>query len=229
MNDQGIVRTPDRQQQAVEVAVFLFLVVPSMALSFAAGTPDSLSFTTVALANIVRDLALMSLVLYFVWSNREGLAAIGLRNGHLAREVMVGVALFVPFYLLIVVLQATLGALGLPGPEAPPPFLIPSGTWELALALLFVTVVAVSEEIIFRGYLIRRFAAVTGTTGVAIFLAAFVFALGHGYQGSGGVIAVGILGLVFGWMYLWRGSLVAPMTVHFIQDFIGIVIAPLYL
>jgi len=37
---------------------------------------------------------------------------------------------------------------------------------------------------------------------------------------------VGGMGLVFALVYLWRGSLVAPIVMHFLQDFIGIVLAP---
>jgi membrane protease YdiL (CAAX protease family) len=54
-----------------------------------------------------------------------------------------------------------------------------------------------------------------------------IFSLGHGYEGSAGVITVGFMGLVFALVYLWRGSLVAPMVMHFLQDFIGIVLSPL--
>ena len=41
------------------------------------------------------------------------------------------------------------------------------------------------------------------------------------------MVTVGTMGLVFAVIYLWRQSLVAPMVMHFLQDFIGIVLAPL--
>jgi len=58
-------------------------------------------------------------------------------------------------------------------------------------------------------------------------LAVVIFSLGHGYEGSSGVVTVGAMGLLFAWVYLWRQSLVAPMVMHFLQDFTGIVLAPL--
>jgi membrane protease YdiL (CAAX protease family) len=61
----------------------------------------------------------------------------------------------------------------------------------------------------------------------AALLSAFIFSLGHGYEGSSGVVTVGAMGFVFALVYLWRGSLVAPMVMHFLQDFIGIVLVPL--
>jgi len=57
-------------------------------------------------------------------------------------------------------------------------------------------------------------------------VSAVVFSLGHGYEGSAGVGTVGIMGAVFAVIYLWRGSIVAPVIIHFLQDFIGILVAP---
>jgi hypothetical protein len=43
-----------------------------------------------------------------------------------------------------------------------------------------------------------------------------------------GVVTVGAMGLVFALVYMWRKSLVAPIVMHFLQDFIGIVLLPLF-
>ena len=111
--------------------------------------------------------------------------------------------------------------------NVPPSYLVPAGTWQIVLAFAFLLVVAISEEVIFRGYLILRFRTLAGNRTAALLLSSAIFSIGHGYQQSGGVIAVGILGLVFGLVYLWRGSLLAPMVMHFLQNFIGIVLFPL--
>jgi membrane protease YdiL (CAAX protease family) len=37
---------------------------------------------------------------------------------------------------------------------------------------------------------------------------------------------VGVMGLLFALVYVWRQSLVAPMAMHFLQDFISIVLLP---
>ena len=88
-------------------------------------------------------------------------------------------------------------------------------------------VVAVGEETIFRGYLIQRFHGLTGSAVGAIVISAFVFALGHGYQGSAGVATIGVVGLIFGALYVWRRSLVAPIVMHFLLDFLSVVVVPL--
>jgi len=90
-----------------------------------------------------------------------------------------------------------------------------------------VIIVAFAEETVFRGYLILRFKAVTESPSAAILVSAVIFSLGHGYEGSAGVITVGVMELLFDLVYVWRQSLVAPMVVHFLQDFVSIVLLPL--
>jgi membrane protease YdiL (CAAX protease family) len=41
------------------------------------------------------------------------------------------------------------------------------------------------------------------------------------------VVTVGVMGAVFALVYLWRKSLVVPMVMHFLQDFLGTVLLPL--
>ena len=110
-------------------------------------------------------------------------------------------------------------------PTPLPSFLATKGIAELIVAP--IVVIAFAEETIFRGYLILRFKAVTESPTAAILLSAVIFSLGHGYEGSAGVITVGVMGLLFDLFYVWRQSLVAPMVVHFLQDFASIVLLPI--
>ena len=41
------------------------------------------------------------------------------------------------------------------------------------------------------------------------------------------MVTVGVMGAIFALIYMWRQSLVAPIVMHFLQDFIGIVLLPL--
>ncbi len=218
---------PSRKMIVLELCVFLFLIVPSMVLSFFVGGEDKISFVLLAVSAIFRDLALLSLVLFFAWRDQEPLRRLGLNSKDLARNIVLGLALYFPFLVVIGLVEQLLTALGLSQPSEPgPSYFHVGGRWELALAVVLVMVVAVSEETIFRGYLIRRLHMATGNTAAAVLLAAVVFALGHGYEGSLGMITVGVMGLIFSLIYLWRQSLVAPMVLHFLQDFLAIVVAP---
>jgi membrane protease YdiL (CAAX protease family) len=217
-------REPSKKVQAVEAAVFLLLIIPWMLISSAVAQPKHFTFPLVAMSTILSDIPLLFLVLYFLWRNGESFSSIGftLRKG--STEAAIGAVLFVPLMFGMGLIEKVLRAAGLSVPHTPPSFLVPSGAGQVALALFLLVVVAVSEEVIFRGYLIRRFTVLSGYPAAALAFSSAVFAIGHGYERSGGMVGVGILGLIFGAVYLWRKSLVAPMVMHFIQNFIGIIL-----
>jgi membrane protease YdiL (CAAX protease family) len=220
--------TEPRRRELLEVLVFLSLIVPSMFLSFFVVRQGGLGFVITAWATIGRDLGLVSLIVFFLWRNGEPLDRIGctLRNG--GREAALGVGLFFLLFAGTSLVESLLRWAGVPAAVTPTPrFLTARGPAEVTLALALVAVVAVAEEIVFRGYLILRLAAVTGRPAVAVLLSAVVFSLGHGYEGTSGVITVGVMGLGLAFVYLWRRTLVAPIVMHFLQDFGGIVLLPL--
>jgi uncharacterized protein len=217
-----------RKEKLIELFVFLFLIVPSMVLSFFVIKPGALSFVLVSSATILRDLALVSLVLFFLWHNKERVIDIGwtLKKGW--KEVALGIGLFIPLFLGASVLERALQSAGLSAPSTPLPALVgEKGATEFLLAFILVIVVAVAEETIFRGYLILRFKAITQSPAASVLLSTAIFSLGHGYEGSAGVVTVGVMGAVFAIVYLWRQSLIAPIVMHFLQDSIGIVLVPL--
>jgi membrane protease YdiL (CAAX protease family) len=188
-----------------------------------------LSFVIVAFATILRDLALVSLILFFVWRNGEPADRIGWAFKNSLKEVVLGIALYIPFFFAAGFFENALRVAGLSVPSTPlPSFMAAKGMGEILLAIILVAVVALAEETIFRGYLILRLKAITVSPAAASLLSAAIFSLGHGYEGSAGVVTVGVMGLVFAFVYMWRQSLVAPIVMHFLQDFIGIVLLPLF-
>jgi membrane protease YdiL (CAAX protease family) len=217
-----------RRDELVELGVFLLLIVPSMALSFFAVAQGQLPFPLVAFATISRDLGLVALIFFFLYRNGERPAALGWTGRHAGREIALGIGLFVPLFVGAQVLETALRSAGLSGPLSPAPNLVPvPDIAELLLAIVLVAVVAVSEEIIFRGYLLLRFSHLLPGLGGAVLLSAVVFSIGHGYEGTAGVVTVGVTGLMLALVYLWRRSLVAPMVMHFLLDFVAIVLVPL--
>jgi len=209
-----------------EVGILLLLIIPSFFVGVDPGDRARFGFVDVAVTAMVRDLGLLALVLYWLWRGNEPLRVVGLEARGFQREIAVGIGLFIPFLLSVGAIRVGLEALGLPAEEAVPDFLVPRGIGETALALVFLVVVAVTEETLFRGYLIHRFRQITGSTAAAVVVSSFLFSLGHGYQGATGLVTVGLLGLILAGIYLWRGSLVAPMVLHFMQNFTGILLAP---
>ncbi len=220
--------TVERRERLWELLVFLFLIVPSMVLSFFAVRQGGLSFNLVAYSTIVRDLALVSLVAFFLWRNGEPMSRIGWTFKSAWREAAIGILLFPLVTFVTGLLDRALQLAGLSKPSTPlPEFLTALDASQFQLAIVMVLVVAVAEETLFRGYLIRRFEDVTGSVGASVLLSSLVFALGHGYEGAAGVVAVGFMGACFALVYLWRRSLVAPIVMHFLQDFLSIVVIPI--
>ena len=220
-------RRPAQKGRLFEVLVFLFLIVPSMALSFFAVKQGALSFEIVAWSTILRDIALVCLILYFLWKNGEPVERVGWTLKHFWKDFFIGLVLFIPLYFCAGLLEKALQRAGFSVPATPvPSYLTPGDIPMMVLAVFLVVVVAVAEETIFRGYLVTRFRDLKTGAPAAVVLSAFVFSIGHGYEGTAGVITVGAMGLVFALVYIWRRSLVAPMIMHFLVDFISIVLVP---
>jgi membrane protease YdiL (CAAX protease family) len=219
---------PSPRKQLIEVLVFLFLILPSMVLSLFVVRRGSVGFVFVAESVILRDLSLIFLVLYFVWSNREPVHRIGWIFEKRRRDIILGIVLFVPVLYGANLLEKALLSVGFSGGSKAVASLLTPKSWpELLLAVILVTIVAFSEETIFRGYLMLRFEAITESPIWAAVLSSLIFSIGHGYEESAGLITIGLMGFVFSLIYLWRRSLVAPIVMHFLQDFTGIVLVPL--
>lgn len=98
--------------------------------------------------------------------------------------------------------------------------LAPSSAVEwLALLVVVLPVVAVFEEALFRAALVGGVAAALGVSPwLAVVPAAAAFALGHGLQGTGGLLAAGVLGLLLGVGFVLTGSLLAVVLAHYLVN-----------
>jgi len=100
-------------------------------------------------------------------------------------------------------------------------FLIPGTTLELAVWFCVSVTAGICEEIIFRGYLQRQFAAFTGSMLAGVLLSATVFGAAHGYEGGPRMLLIGVYGLMFGLLAWWRKSLRPGMIAHAWHDAIS--------
>jgi len=88
------------------------------------------------------------------------------------------------------------------------------------------TFAAFLEEMIYRGYFMHRFADLFKRTNTGwvfgLILANVLFGFGHMYQGTSGMIATGISGLVFaGLFFTSKKNLWAAIIAHGIYDTVG--------
>lgn len=98
--------------------------------------------------------------------------------------------------------------------------------WALPVALGSA---AFGEELVARGFLTDRIATVLGGAapgGVVLFLAVLLqgalFGACHAYQGLGGALLTGAVGMVIGLVWLWSGrNLWAAIILHGLVDFVS--------
>ncbi len=90
--------------------------------------------------------------------------------------------------------------------------------------LLAIFKAGISEEL-WRTTAIETFKNVFGKRGgiIAVLIGALVFSLGHYYQGWDSVIISGLGGLVYGFLYYFRRSILEVMIAHATRDIIAIV------
>ena len=98
--------------------------------------------------------------------------------------------------------------------------------WQFLLAFFVIAVIAgIGEELIFRGLIMRKILLGTGNPHVAIWVSAFIFAAIH-FQFYG-ILPRMMLGVLFGYFYLWTGNIRVPIFAHIFNN--GFAITIMYL
>ncbi|MCH8620748.1 CPBP family intramembrane glutamic endopeptidase [Undibacterium sp. TS12] len=97
----------------------------------------------------------------------------------------------------------------------------PAGLLGVAVWICLSISAGICEEIVFRGYLQRQLALMTGNVGIAILLQAVLFGIGHAYEGFGSVVAIVLHGLFLGILAKWRGNIRAGIIEHAGWDIIA--------
>lgn len=95
--------------------------------------------------------------------------------------------------------------------------------------LIFVSILTagITEEIVFRGYIIERMVEITKKNWIGILVSVIAFVLPHTMSWNmTHVIAVVLpLGLILSGLYLWKRNVVFNMIVHIVIDFPLVVMA----
>ncbi|MBK6499644.1 MAG: CPBP family intramembrane metalloprotease [Saprospiraceae bacterium] len=99
-------------------------------------------------------------------------------------------------------------------------------TWAEYQHYIFLAVAAgISEEIIFRGFLINYMLTLLTEASYAsilsVLIPAIVFSLSHLYQGWWAVLKIMLIAALFGWIFLQTGSLLIIVIVHILIDLIS--------
>lgn len=107
---------------------------------------------------------------------------------------------------------------------APVADLLPRTAEEAAGFRQLAVTAGICEEILYRGFLIWYLASAVGSWPAAV-IAGVLFGAAHFYQGAGGVLKTGGVGILTGVLYVATGSLLWPMVLHAGVDLQGGAIA----
>jgi len=89
--------------------------------------------------------------------------------------------------------------------------------------IMIAVLPAIGEEFLFRGLLQRLFHEWIKNINVAIFLSAFLFGAMH-FQFYG-IFPRMMLGVMFGYLFYWTGSLWIPIFAHFINNASAVIVS----
>jgi len=156
-------------------------------------------------------------------------AALGIEvsTAYLETGLVVGTAAGIVVYIANELAAATATRLGFDHDETLRELLAPEsvGGW-LALLLGVLPIIAVFEEFLFRAALIGVPAA--AGFGLSPWLLAVgssvAFALGHGMQGSVGVVVTGLLGFVLAALFILTESLLVVVVAHYLINALEFVV-----
>jgi membrane protease YdiL (CAAX protease family) len=175
-----------------------------------------LSPTFVFTLSLIDTFVVIGLVVVFFRAHRESAREILLGPHRVWREAILGIMLMPAIFTLVVLILAVLLTI------APSLHNVPRNPLEDMLqnrqdAFIFAFVVMIAggvREEVQRGFILHRFEQYLGGGLVGILVFSTVFGLGHVDQGLDAALATGVLGAVWGGLYLLRRSIVAPMVSH---------------
>ena len=146
--------------------------------------------------------------------------------GYVQEGVVLGLAIGIPLYALNELGAATATRLGYDHDETLRESLAPSGAGGWGILLVGVLpVIAVFEELLFRAALIGALAVGFDLSPLLLaVVSSIAFALGHGMQGSVGIVVTGVLGFVLAGAFIATGSLLVVVVAHYVVNALEFVV-----
>lgn len=89
---------------------------------------------------------------------------------------------------------------------------------DLALFILVSVMAGGVKEELQRAFILQRFRKYLSMAAAGVIIWSIAFGVGHAMQGYDSALGAAIYGVIFGLVYFWRNSLVAPMVAHALYD-----------
>lgn len=167
----------------------------------------------------------LGIVLILMWAGGRRLRDLGWANRSWRKESLAGAAV-VPLLFGAVVLVRLLFQIWLPQhvSETNPLLEMIQDETDLGLLLFSSIFVGGIKEEIQRAFILVHFRNHLGGTVPGLILWSVFFGAGHSFQGVDFAVAAGVLGLLFGLLYLWRKHLAAPIVAHALYDVVTLLV-----
>jgi len=195
----------------------LFFGLLLMAAGIAPLAPNGdLAFTHVVLVALIDTAVVTWLAAFFLRLRGESAREVLLGRRARLREAALGLAL-VPVVFAVVAAAAYTIQTFTPWlrnvPSNPLEALL-SDPWRVAIMLVVVSFGGGFREEVQRAFILHRFEQHLGGAMVGLVVFSVAFGLGHLLQGYDAAILTGLLGILWGVVYLRRRSIVAPVVSH---------------
>jgi membrane protease YdiL (CAAX protease family) len=180
------------------------------------GENETLNLTWVFLLSVADTILLGVLICLLLVANGESIRETFLGPRPALPEVPIGLMSVVPVLLIAAAVMLTARTLApwlhnVPVNPLAALMQSPRDIWLFAIVALIAG--GVREEVQ-RAFLLTRFEQHLGGARVGLVITSVAFGLGHLMQGFDAALATGTLGLLWGLLYLWRRSAVAPIVSH---------------
>ena len=187
--------------------------------------PGRLNVAYVVGLSLADSVALMALVLLFLYAHGERPRDVLIGRGRAIREIAIGLPLIVAALGIGILVLAAVQRF------APTLHTVESNPLQDLMksprdAMLFAVVLLVAggiREEVQRAFLIHRFEVWLGGGVTGVVVTSTAFGIGHLLQGVDAMLATGLLGAFWGAVYLRRRSCLAPMVSHAGFDLLQIV------
>ena len=171
-------------------------------------------------------IAFEALLFVYVWWGlrlRGGSLAVLISSRRFARwgrDTALGLAIWVLWYFVESLIAHGLAAGGLTNAgESGTAF--PHGPMQASLWILLSMITGFSEELAFRGYLLKQFTAWSGNTTVAVVMQAVLFGVGHAYLGMRQAVLITVSGALLGILAVRLRNIRPLMVTHAWADIFG--------
>jgi uncharacterized protein len=126
------------------------------------------------------------------------------------------------FWIIALMVLACIGILAqllhLGAPQKALAAMAPGNAQEMLLWIALSCTAGFVEEVAFRGYLLRQFAAPAHALWLGVVGSSLIFGIAHAYEGAAGMIAIGVYGALFCGLAILRRTLRPGMIAHAWHD-----------